>query len=142
RRALPPPAADPPALEAEYVAPRNSTEQSIADVWREVLGRERVGIHDNFFEVGGSSLLLVRIHARLREVLGREVTMVQLFRNPTVQSLARFLDTVERETRAVSDAEDRARVRAGAVQKAATIDRQKQFLEEMRRRKDAGRRRP
>jgi natural product biosynthesis luciferase-like monooxygenase protein/FkbM family methyltransferase len=142
RRALPAPATDRPALEAEYVAPRTSTEQSIADVWREVLGRERVGIHDNFFEVGGSSLLLVRIHARLREVLGREVTMVQLFRNPTVQSLARFLDSVERETRALSDAEDRARVRAGAVQKAATIDRQKQFLEEMRRRKDAGRRKP
>ena len=123
------------------MAPRTSTEQSIADVWREVLGREKVGIHDNFFEVGGSSLLLVRIHARLREVLGREVTMVQLFRNPTVQSLARFLESVEKETRAVADAEGRAQRRAGAVQQSAAVDRQRQFLEEMRRRKDAGRRR-
>jgi aryl carrier-like protein len=123
------------------VAPRTSTEQTVADVWREVLGREKVGVHDNFFEVGGSSLLLVRIHARLREVLGREVTMVQLFRNPTVQSLARFLETQERESRALADAEDRQR-RAGAVQKTAAVDRQRQFLEEQRRRKEAGRRRP
>jgi len=141
RRALPGPGAGRPTLEAAYVAPRTSTEQSIADVWREVLGREKVGIHDNFFEVGGSSLLLVRIHARLREVLGREVTMVQLFRNPTVQSLARFLETEERESRALADAEDRAQRRAGAVQQSAAVDRQRQFLEEQRRRKEAGRRR-
>ncbi len=141
RRALPAPGTDRPALEAAYVAPRTSTEQAVADVWREVLGREKVGIHDNFFEVGGSSLLLVRIHARLREVLGREVTMVQLFRNPTVQSLARYLETEERDSRALADAEDRAQRRAGAVQQSAAVDRQRQFLEEQRRRKEAGRRR-
>jgi FkbM family methyltransferase len=141
RRALPAPGAGRPLLEAAYVAPRTSTEQSVADVWREVLGREKVGIHDNFFEVGGSSLLLVRIHARLREILGREVTMVQLFRNPTVQSLARFLETEERESRALAEAEDRAQRRAGAVQQSAAVDRQRQFLEEQRRRKEAGRRR-
>ena len=141
RRALPAPGTDRPALEAAYVAPRTSTEQAVADVWREVLGREKVGIHDNFFEVGGSSLLLVRIHARLREVLGREVTMVQLFRNPTVQSLSRFLETEERESRALADAEDRVQRRAGAVQQSAAVDRQRQFLEEQRRRKEAGRRR-
>ncbi len=142
RRALPAPGLGRPVLEAAYVAPRSSTEQAIADVWREVLGREKVGIHDNFFEVGGSSLLLVRIHARLREVLGREVTMVQLFRHPTVQALARFLETAERESRALADAEVRAERRAGAVQQSAAVDRQRQFLEEQRRRKDAARRRP
>jgi hypothetical protein len=83
----------------------------------------------------------VRIHARLREILGREVTMVQLFRNPTVQSLARFLETEERESRALAEAEDRAQRRADAVQQSAAVDRQRQFLEEQRRRKDAGRRR-
>jgi acyl carrier protein len=141
RRALPAPGADRAALEAAYVAPRTSAEQTVADIWREVLGREKVGIHDNFFEVGGSSLLLVRIHARLREALGREVTMVQLFRNPTVQSLARFLETQERESRALAEAEDRAQRRAGAVQQSAAVDRQKQFLEEMKRRKEGARRR-
>jgi hypothetical protein len=83
----------------------------------------------------------VRIHARLREALGREVTMVQLFRNPTVQSLARFLETQERESRALAEAEDRAQRRAGAVQQSAAVDRQKQFLEEMKRRKEGARRR-
>jgi len=142
RRALPAPGLGRPVLEAAYVAPRSSTEEAIAGVWREVLAREKVGIHDNFFEVGGSSLLLVRIHARLRDVLGREVTMVQLFRHPTVQSLARFLETQERESRALADAEVRAERRAGAVQQSAAVDRQRQFLEEQRRRKEAGRRRP
>jgi aryl carrier-like protein len=141
RRALPAPGAGRPSLEIAYVAPSTSTEQAVADVWGEVLGREKVGVHDNFFEVGGSSLLLVRIHARLREVLGREVTMVQLFRHPTVQALARFLETEERESRALLDAEDRAQRRTGAVQQSATVDRQRQFLEEQRRRKEAGRRR-
>jgi FkbM family methyltransferase len=141
RRALPVPGMDRPALEAAYVAPRTSAEQTVADIWREVLGREKVGIHDNFFEVGGSSLLLVRIHARLREALGREVTMVQLFRNPTVQSLARFLESQERESRALAEAEGRAQRSAGAVQQSAAVDRQRQFLEDMRRRKEGARRR-
>ena len=56
--------------------------------------------------------------------------------------LARFLETQERESRALAEAEDRAQRRAGAVQQSAAVDRQRQFLEEQRRRKEAGRRRP
>jgi natural product biosynthesis luciferase-like monooxygenase protein/FkbM family methyltransferase len=138
RRALPAPQAGGARVAAAYVAPRTSAEQTVAAVWQSVLGRERVGVHDNFFEVGGNSLLLVQIHARLREALGREVTMVQLFRHPTVQSLARFLegDGAPRESPAVAAAEERVR-RAGSG--AGAVDRQKQFLEERRKRREAGR---
>jgi acyl carrier protein len=141
RRALPVPAAGGARREAIYEAPGTSVEQSIAAVWQSVLGRERIGIHDNFFEVGGNSLLLVQIHARLREALGREVTMMQLFRNPTVQSLARFLEGDAREARdvpALAAAEER--VRRSGEPAAGVRDRQKQFLEERRKQKEAGRR--
>ncbi|HYG63669.1 MAG TPA: amino acid adenylation domain-containing protein, partial [Thermoanaerobaculia bacterium] len=92
RRALP---ASAPSNSGEgaavAVAPRDAAEGEVAAIWREVLGRERVGIHDNFFDLGGHSLLLARVHVLLRERLGREVPMVDLFRYPTVASLARHL---------------------------------------------------
>ncbi len=134
RRSLPAPVAE-ARPEAAYVAPRTPTEEAIAAVWREILGRERVGIHDNFFEAGGSSLLLVQVHARLKRALGREITMVQLFRHPSVQALARFLDEGPRETLALAGAEERVS-RARAAQPGGALDRQRQFLEERRKRRD------
>ncbi|HEX7240717.1 MAG TPA: amino acid adenylation domain-containing protein, partial [Longimicrobiaceae bacterium] len=89
RRALPAPGRE---ADEGFVAPRAGLQETIAGVWREVLGLERVGAGDNFFEVGGHSLLLVRLHARLREETGREVTVVDLFRFPTVASLAAHLE--------------------------------------------------
>jgi len=144
RRALPAPESGGARFAAAYVAPRTSAEETIAAVWQSVLGRGRVGIDDNFFEVGGSSLLLVQIHARLREALGREVTMVQLFRHPTIRVLARFVsgaDGEAREPAAVAAAEERVR-KAEAVRQtgAGAVDRQKQFLEERRKQRGAGRR--
>jgi natural product biosynthesis luciferase-like monooxygenase protein/FkbM family methyltransferase len=141
RRALPAPQTGGARFAAAYVAPRTSAEQTVASIWQSVLGRERVGVHDNFFEVGGSSLLLVQIHAKLREALGREVTMVQLFRHPTVQALARFLEGAEgeaRESGVLAAAEERVR-KAEAVRPGG-VDRQKQFLEERRKQREAGRR--
>ncbi|MES1243272.1 MAG: MupA/Atu3671 family FMN-dependent luciferase-like monooxygenase [Acidobacteriota bacterium] len=143
RRALPRPEAGGRKAETAYVAPRTSAEQAIAAVWQEALGRERVGVHDNFFEAGGNSLLLVQVHARLREALGREVTMVQLFRHPTVHALASFLEGEAQENTAraeMAEAESRVRQRAEAARSGGALDRQKQFLEEQRRRKEAGRR--
>ncbi|MES1245585.1 MAG: amino acid adenylation domain-containing protein, partial [Acidobacteriota bacterium] len=63
----------------------------IADLWQEVLGVERVGLHDNFFDLGGHSLLLVRVQGRMRRDLGLEVPVVDLFRFPTVSALAAHL---------------------------------------------------
>jgi amino acid adenylation domain-containing protein len=91
RDALPAPravAADP----AAYVAPRNDLERAIGAVWREVLQLDRVGVRESFFEAGGSSLLIARLQSRLRQAIGRDIPFVELFRHPTIESLARSLE--------------------------------------------------
>ncbi|HXU46381.1 MAG TPA: amino acid adenylation domain-containing protein [Thermoanaerobaculia bacterium] len=89
RKALPEPA------EAErssaYVAPESEAERTIAAALREVLGVERVSRDDNFFEIGGNSLQLVRVHARLCELFGGDLKVVELFTHPTIASLAGHL---------------------------------------------------
>ncbi|MEU2612182.1 amino acid adenylation domain-containing protein [Micromonospora sp. NPDC007271] len=69
-----------------------ATEELIAGIWREVLGRDRVGVADNFFDIGGHSMALAAVHARLTEATGRSITMLDLFRHPTVRALAASLD--------------------------------------------------
>ncbi len=78
-------------LETAFVEPQSELESAIAAVWREVLGLERVGVQHNFFDLGGHSLLLVRLHARLQEALRRELTLVDLFNYPSIRALAQHL---------------------------------------------------
>jgi acyl carrier protein len=86
RKALPAP--DQPAAGADgYVGPRNTIEEKIAAVWSEMLGAERVGVHDNFFDLGGDSILTIRILARLYQ-LGIRLTPLQVFDLQTVARLA------------------------------------------------------
>ncbi|HEX7241526.1 MAG TPA: amino acid adenylation domain-containing protein, partial [Longimicrobiaceae bacterium] len=85
RRALPDPRRE---GEAEHVAPRTATEEVLCGIWEEVLGLERVGTGDHFFEVGGHSLLATRVVSRIRETLGTEVPLRALFEAPTVAELA------------------------------------------------------
>jgi amino acid adenylation domain-containing protein len=80
------------ATETVYVAPRNDLERAIGAVWCEVLQLDRIGVQESFFEAGGSSLLVARLQNRLREAIGREVPVVELFRHPTIESLARSLE--------------------------------------------------
>jgi hypothetical protein len=84
----------------QYVAPRGTREHAVADVWQEVLGRARIGVHDDFFDIGGHSLLATRIAVRLRARLGIDVPVRGLFEHSTVATLAAALadypKTVER----------------------------------------------
>ena len=99
RKALPPPsaaapvraAAQTPAEETSAPSRSNALEQAIGRVWREIIGLEAVDPRDNFFEVGGHSLLMALVRQRLVEELGREIPLVDLFRFPTVRSLAEHL---------------------------------------------------
>ncbi|WP_052868033.1 non-ribosomal peptide synthetase [Streptomyces niger] len=72
----------------EYVAPRTPTEELIAEVWQEVLGAERVGVHDTFFELGGDSLVALRTVARLNSLFGTGMSPRALFDRPTVAETA------------------------------------------------------
>jgi amino acid adenylation domain-containing protein len=75
---------------AQSAAPRTELERLVADAWRDVLGRDN-GVHENFFEAGGDSLLLLRLRARLTQLLGRKVPTVTLFSHPTIRGLADHL---------------------------------------------------
>ncbi|RKH11042.1 amino acid adenylation domain-containing protein [Corallococcus sp. CA053C] len=92
RRALPPPEDQLPGLgNVAYVAPRNPTEEHLAQLFRELLRRERVGIHDHFFESGGHSLLATRLLSRIREAYRITLPLRRIFETPTVEGLARAL---------------------------------------------------
>jgi acyl carrier protein len=93
RRALPSPNGHQHSSQTEFVAPHNEVERTVAEIWAEVLGVEHVGIHDNFFDLGGHSLRLLQVHLRLREALHRELPLFELFQYPTVSSLASHLQT-------------------------------------------------
>jgi len=77
-----------PNLSNAYVAPTNDIETSIAEIWQELLGIEQVGIHDNLFDLGGDSLLVIQIVSRIREVLHIEVPLRAIFETPTIAELA------------------------------------------------------
>lgn len=81
-----------PNLSNDYIAPQNEIEQTIAEIWQEILGLETVGIHDSFFDLGGHSLLAIQVLSRLRETLNVELSMSDLlFDTPTVAGLAEVI---------------------------------------------------
>jgi amino acid adenylation domain-containing protein len=86
RRALPDPTFG--TKSAAHTSPRSDVERQIAEIWQEALGLPTVGIHDNFFDLGGHSLLLVRVHTELAKRLSLKVPLVTLFEFPTVAALA------------------------------------------------------
>jgi len=115
RRALPAPTF---AAECDHAPPRTPAEKAIAGFWAEALGEERVGVEDNFFEIGGHSLLVARVHQRIREAFDREVTLVDLFRHTTVAAQAAFVTANPHPaaaTPAQSRGTDRAEARRAAV---------------------------
>jgi amino acid adenylation domain-containing protein len=108
RRALPEPTVD-RQTEESYVASRSEVEKTIASIWQELLNIKNVGIHDNFFELGGHSLLLVRMLARLQKTFGKELSIVEMFRHPTVAALGSFLAQKEKKEPSLGKAFDLAK---------------------------------
>ena len=102
RKALPEPVFE---KTAEYAAPRNALEAQIAVIWEEELGISNVGIHDNFFEIGGHSLLLAKVHSRLNQEFGREFSLIDLFTHSTVSLLAKYISAEGEETGADEEQE-------------------------------------
>jgi amino acid adenylation domain-containing protein len=91
RGALPQPDSSRPELETPFATPSNDLEQKVAQVWSDILGVYPVGIHDNFFDLGGHSLAAARIVSRIGDTLELEVNLTALFEAPTVASLAKTL---------------------------------------------------
>ncbi len=93
RKALPAPEQAEVAGKAEYVQPDGELEESIASVWREVLNVKKVGMDDNFFDLGGHSLLTVQVHRLLKDKLEAELGLTDLFRFPTIRTLVGFIQS-------------------------------------------------
>jgi acyl carrier protein len=102
RRALPAPDADLPSSDVTFVAPRTATEMLLADIWAEALGLERVGVNDDFFDLGGHSLLVFRVMARVRRAVQLHVPMNSLQKSRTIASLAEYIELL-RWARHISD---------------------------------------
>src|SRR6185295_15502840 len=81
----------PAATSSSAVVPRGGVERRIAEVWQRVLGVDQVGSQDNFFDLGGNSLLALQVVAEIGRDLGAEIAPVTLFESPTVAALARHL---------------------------------------------------
>jgi amino acid adenylation domain-containing protein len=71
-----------------YVAPRNTTEEKLVQLWREILGRENIGVKDNFFDLGGHSLKATRLIARIKKEFNTEIDLKNIFHEPTIEVLS------------------------------------------------------
>lgn len=80
----------------EFVAPRTQVEETLAQIWREILGVARVGIHDNFFELGGHSLLATQVVSRIRKTLKVDLPLRAIFDSPTIADLAPNVESMNR----------------------------------------------
>jgi amino acid adenylation domain-containing protein len=98
RRALPAPDLRQPLDGSEYVGPRTEVEQVLALLWQELLGVERVGVHDSFFVLGGHSILAAQLLSRMREALRTELSLHQLFETPTIAELSKIIEADLTET--------------------------------------------
>jgi len=92
RNALPMPDMNRQELDVEFIAPRSQLEKQLAEIWCDVLRINRVGIHDNFFDLGGQSLLATQVITRVSEQLSMEIPLASLFEMPTIAGLAQLIE--------------------------------------------------
>ncbi|HYD81465.1 MAG TPA: amino acid adenylation domain-containing protein, partial [Paucimonas sp.] len=112
REALPAPQID--AGETGYVAPRNAVEQTLADIWSEVLSREQIGIHDNFFALGGHSLLVAVVVSQVEVQLGVNIPVETFFTAQTIAALSLYIEQARQQDQGGSAAQPIAAADRGA----------------------------
>jgi len=81
-------------LEEAFVAPGAPVEVKLAEIWRRVLGLERVGIYDSFFRLGGHSLLATQVMSRIRDTLHMDLPLRCIFERPTIAGLATYIEQI------------------------------------------------
>jgi amino acid adenylation domain-containing protein len=123
RKALPAPEQTNLETGSNFLAPRTQTEEIIAEVWAKILRVEKIGVNDSFFDLGGHSLLMVQVHARLCEALNANISIVKLFQFPTVSSLARHLGQATTESAAIRKVQDRVQLQKKAFFRQRHIQR-------------------
>ncbi len=118
RKALPAPDKEKVKSEAAYIAPESELQKTIAGIWQQVLNVPKVGMNDNFFELGGHSLLLVRVYYKLCDAINKKLSLTDLFKYPTVGTLAGYLSGGgdEKEAAAAQVGVKRADARRAAIE--------------------------
>jgi amino acid adenylation domain-containing protein len=112
-----------------YVSPSTEMERAIAAIWREVLKTEKVGVYDNFFDLGGNSIHMVQAHGKLREVTGKELSIVEMFKHPTISTLAELLSQgQEPSTVSHQQSDDRAEIRRESRERQKQTRRQRKGI--------------
>ncbi len=119
RALLPEPKRDREQTQNHYIAPSTEVEQQIANVWGRLLKIDKIGVNDNFFDLGGHSLLLVQVQNKLKELVGKEIPLVEMFRHPTVSSLANYFTQLTQTLKQV-DQEDFSEVKERARKRTTT----------------------
>lgn len=129
RHSLPAPETLRPEIEVAYVMPQTEVEQKIAAVWQNALNIENIGIHDNFFELGGHSLLMVKVHTQLREISKTDLLLLDLFRYPTISSLAEFFNQTDNQTSPLSETNIQTeKISAGKSQQKSRREKMKSIM--------------
>jgi surfactin family lipopeptide synthetase C len=93
RKALPAPSHEEKQPDLDEARPRNAVEEKLAGIWMELFKVKSIGIHDDFFDLGGHSLLGIKLMSRIREGFGVDLPVLTLFENPTIAGLADGLST-------------------------------------------------
>jgi thioesterase domain-containing protein/acyl carrier protein len=99
RKSLPIPDHERPELEVSYVAPETAVERKLATIWQSALGIKKIGIDDNYFELGAESLLTARVFARITREFGRQISPTALFVAPTIRELSVLLSREEQSAK-------------------------------------------
>lgn len=99
----------------KWIAPQSEMEQKIAALWEQVLQIKEIGIDDNFFDLGGHSLLLVRVYSQLKHIIKRPFTMTELFEYPTIRSLAHYLSQTQESVLSLNAVDDRVKKQQEAM---------------------------
>ncbi len=107
RRRLPAPD-EQTSVTRRYEAPANALEQSIGAVWSEMLGIERIGRHDNFFEIGGNSVLIVQMHGQLAPMISTAFSIADLFAHVTIAEMAAYLSGHDASATVLAESAERA----------------------------------
>ncbi len=104
----------------EYVAPQTEIERAIAAIWTDLFRIDKIGLNDNFFDLGGNSLLIAKANNRLNTTLGRDISMIDMFKFPTVSSLAEHLSGDQVATPGSDQGQQRAELRNQLRQRRQT----------------------
>jgi len=80
----------------DYIPPKSEIEKTIAGIWKELLGLEKVSVHDNFFDIGGNSLTIIRLNSRLKKAFKKDIPIASVFNYPTIASMATHLSKEEK----------------------------------------------